>query len=58
MLRAQRLTAADRSEVLSVLNRSFSTDTHTADFERNLPIMGQVNMTTWRAIWASAKMDG
>ena len=39
MLRAQRLTAADRSEVLSVLNRSFSTDTHTADFERNLPIM-------------------
>ena len=39
MLCAERLTMADRDEALFVLNRSFSTDTHTADFERNLPIM-------------------
>lgn len=39
MLCAERLTMADRDEALSVLNRSFSHDTHVADFERNLPIM-------------------
>lgn len=39
MLRTERLSANDRDEALSVLNRAFSNETHTADFERNLPIM-------------------
>ena len=39
MLRAERLSANDRDEALFVLNSAFSNETHTADFERNLPIM-------------------
>jgi len=35
----QQLTLSDRDELLSLLNRSFSNPAHTADFERNLPIM-------------------
>ena len=39
MLRAERLSSNDRDEALFVLNSAFSNETHTADFERNLPIM-------------------
>jgi len=36
---AERLSLNDRDEILHVLNRAFSNPAHTADFERNLPIM-------------------
>lgn len=36
---AERLSPNDRDEILHVLNQAFSNSTHTADFERNLPIM-------------------
>lgn len=39
MMKTERLTARDRDELLSVLNRSFTRPGHTADFEKNLPIM-------------------
>ncbi|MBQ7887111.1 MAG: GNAT family N-acetyltransferase [Clostridia bacterium] len=39
MMKTERLTSRDRDEILSVLNRSFTRPGHTADFEKNLPIM-------------------
>ena len=39
MINVERLTEKDYDEVLQVLNRSFTTPTHIADFEKHLPIM-------------------
>ena len=39
MYQVERLTVGDYEEVLDVMNRSFTTPTHVADFEKHLPIM-------------------
>lgn len=39
MANVERLTEKDYAEVLEVMNTSFTTPTHVADFEKHLPIM-------------------